>query len=234
MIVKSQEGNLLDVREVKFQSFKGKEFKVAKGSTHPEYSFFTFESEENDFRDKYWNIKDQDIVIDVGSSYGSYALSACAMGATVYAFEPEKTVFHDLFTNIAINEWGNKCFAFNFGMYSSKTFVKMSSYAPHWPILTISEDYKVNTIDKIVELNELTKLDWLKIDVEGAEEHVIYGAMNTIRKLKPKLIVECHVFLNKEIKDNIKSLLLSACDYDIEEVSRPPCIMLCATPKEVK
>ena len=59
---------------------------------HPEYSYFTFEGEERDFRDVYWDVKDGDVVFDVGASYGTYTLSARAMGATVYSFEPEKII----------------------------------------------------------------------------------------------------------------------------------------------
>ena len=119
--------------EYKNQSFKGKEFKVIKGSTHPEYSYYTFESEESNFRNKYWNIKKDDVVFDIGSSYGSYALTACAMDAKVYAFEPEPTVFHGLVNNILINNWQNICYPFNFGLYDSETSVNMKEYAPHWP-----------------------------------------------------------------------------------------------------
>lgn len=77
--------------EIRTISFKGKEFKIIKGSTHPDYSFDTFDKEEHEFRNKYWNIQDGDVVFDIGSSYGSYALTACAAGAEkVYAFELKK------------------------------------------------------------------------------------------------------------------------------------------------
>lgn len=212
--------------EHKEQSFKGKTFRVIKGSTHPEYSYFTFEQEESDFRNQYWNIAEGDVVLDIGSSYGAYALTACAVGATVHAFEPETSVFYDLVNNITINNWHGKCFARNMGLWSSVASVDMKSYAPHWPQQTITSDYSMTTVDKFVEDNNISKVDWMKVDVEGAEEHVIKGALNTIKKFRPKLIIECHVFLNSDIKDNVKALLASVQNYELEEVSRPPCIML--------
>ena len=64
--------------------FKNKKFFITKGSTHPEYSIFTFTDEEADFRNKYWDIKSGELVIDVGTSYGAYSLTACALSATVF------------------------------------------------------------------------------------------------------------------------------------------------------
>jgi FkbM family methyltransferase len=163
----------------------------------------------------------------VGASYGTYSLSACSMGATVYSFEPEKTVFDDLVTNVNINHWNDRCFPANVGLWSYSTVLHMNSYAPHWSALSISSNYKMHAMDQIVKDNKIEKVDWIKIDVEGAEEHVIQGGLQTIKKYHPKLIIECHTFLDKDIKDNIRKLL-SIYDYSFEEVDRDPCIMLIA------
>jgi FkbM family methyltransferase len=216
--------------DVKLHTFKNNEFKIIKGTTHPEYSFFTFDGEERDFRDKYWDIKSGDVVFDIGASYGTYTLSACSMGATVFSFEPETTVFKDLVNNIAINDWNDRCYLKNIGLWSNKDSINMKSYAPHWPEATITSDYTMDTIDNIAEEYKLEKLDWMKIDVEGAEIKTISGGLNTINKFLPKLIVECHTFLDPSIKDSIKNLLSS--NYNFEEIDRPPCIMLYATPKK--
>lgn len=215
--------------EIKEQTFKDQKFIVSKGTVHPEYSFFTFEGEERDFRDKYWDIKSGDVVFDVGASYGTYTLSALSMGAKVFSFEPEPTVFCDLVRNVDLNNWSSQCMLFNSGLWSSKMSLDMKSYAPHWPEQTISCSYAMETLDNISSMSKLNKLDWMKIDVEGAEENVIRGGLQTISKFAPKLIIECHIFLDPKIIENIKSLLLMANDYEFEEVPRPPCTMLCAT-----
>src|SRR5271157_1076755 len=48
---------------------------------------FTDEDEE-EIRSLYWNIKENDIVIDVGCFMGSYTIPALEAGATVYAVDP--------------------------------------------------------------------------------------------------------------------------------------------------
>jgi FkbM family methyltransferase len=215
--------------ERKTQSFKGHEFNVVRGITHPEYSYFTFEEEEKDLRERLWNIQPGEVVFDVGASYGSYTLTACAMGAAVYAFEPEKTVFDDLCKNLVLNDWFyTRCVPHNKGLWSSETRMRMESYAPHWPKLAISGEYAMDTLDHMAEKAKIGRLDWIKIDVEGAEEHVIRGALETIEKFKPNLLIECHVFLDAALVEKIKALLPG---YLFEEIDRPPCTVLYARGK---
>ncbi|MDX1373790.1 MAG: FkbM family methyltransferase, partial [Nitrososphaeraceae archaeon] len=55
---------------------------------------------------------------------------------------------------------------------------------------------KMTTLDKFYESNpDLQKCDIIKIDVEGCEAHVLAGAVETIKKYKPKIIVEAHTFI---------------------------------------
>ncbi len=48
----------------------------------------------------------------------------------------------------------------------------------------------VDTIDNFVEQKNITKLDLLKMDVEGFEENIIFGAEKTIEKLRPNIVSE--------------------------------------------
>ena len=216
--------------ETKKQTFNGKDFYVVKGRVHPDYSYYTFEQEEIDFRNKYWQIKEGDVVFDIGASYGSYTLTAAVMGATVYSFEPEPTVFYDLTKNIELNNWQGKCFPFNLGLWNNEESIDMKQYAPHWPAYTISCNYNMKTLDQIVNENEISKIDWIKIDVEGAEENVIRGGLAAINKFKSKMLIECHPFLDLKITNNIKELLKF--NYKFEEVKRDPCVLLYAEPKD--
>jgi len=212
----------------KVESFKGHEFKVVRGETHPEFSYYTFEEEEKEIREQYWNIKPGEVVVDVGASYGSYTLTACAMGAQVYAFEPEPTVYADLVRNLELNGWlYTRCTPFNLGLWSVQGIVSMKSYAPHWPQHTISGDYNMTTLDNLVGIDQPKRVDWLKVDVEGAEVPVLVGGLETLRRFHPRLLVECHVFLDKEILEKIEALLIPL-DYRLEEIERPPCVMLYA------
>lgn len=216
--------------ETHAEAFRGRAFQVARGSLHPEFSDHLMD-EERDLREKYWDVKEGDVVVDVGASYGSYTLSACAMGATVVAFEPEPSIYRDLVANLHLNGWyGTRAHVFDFGLWDGEAKIPMQTYAPHWPAHTISGPYDMTTLDLVASMNPdllWKRLDWVKVDVEGAEEHVLRGGISTIRKFHPKMLVECHTFLDAGILPRVEELLRSIHpDYLFEEIPRPPCVML--------
>lgn len=221
--------------EIKTVDFRGHEFQVRKGSTHPEYSFFTFTGEEKDFREKYWDIKPGDVVVDAGASYGAYTLAALAAGAAhVIAFEPEPTVNPDLIANIDLNGWGVRCNVFPVGLWSQETTIEMQSYAPHWPAQTITAPFRMSTLDRVIEKwggIGFPQLDWIKIDIEGAELEALKGAVGTIRNFRPRLVVEVHTFLDVDLLPRIVEFFKKEIGrYEFEVVDRKPCEMLIARP----
>lgn len=54
----------------------------------------------------------------------------------------------------------------------------------------IKIDIDVITLDDFMERQNINRLDLLKMDVEGFEEHVIEGAIKTIRKFNPDVVTE--------------------------------------------
>jgi hypothetical protein len=49
---------------------------------------------------------------------------------------------------------------------------------------------EVDTLDALCARSELTRLDFLKIDVEGAEPHVLAGGARVIEKFRPAILLE--------------------------------------------
>ncbi len=48
---------------------------------------------------------------------------------------------------------------------------------------------ETQTIDKMVEENDVKRIDLIKMDIEGAEFNALQGAMKTIRRFRPKLAI---------------------------------------------
>lgn len=190
--------------------FKGQPFGVVEGVTHPAYSVECFKpgGEEYDFRAQHWNVKPGDYVVDAGASYGAYTLAALVSEAVeVWSFEPEPSVFRDLCKNLDVNGYQNssRVFAAEIALWDSVARIDMKGYAPHWPEQTVTGLYNAMPLDDLA--GSMSRFDWFKVDVEGAEERVIRGALHTINKFRPKLIVEAHLFLDEGIPNKIAALL---------------------------
>lgn len=200
------------------QQFRNLTFKVEAlpGTMHPGFALSTFR-EEIEFREKYWDIKPGQTVIDAGAAYGSYTLPALMLGAEVYAFEPEPKIFPNLRYNVYINQF-YQAHLYEYGLWDKVENIDIKTYAPHYATQLTSPTYNMMTLDSINK-----RVDWIKIDVEGAEEKVIMGALHTIQLSHPKLIIECHNFIDPNISENIKKLLPQ---YQFEEIPRDPCVIL--------
>jgi FkbM family methyltransferase len=58
---------------------------------------------------------------------------------------------------------------------------------------------EVDTLDNQIEVNNLPRPDFIKIDVEGLELDVLNGMTQTISEYKPKLLIELHGQSEREI-----------------------------------
>jgi hypothetical protein len=59
------------------------------------------------------------------------------------------------------------------------------------------EDVEARPLDVVVGGLGLGRVDWVKVDVEGAELHVLRGFRSGIARFRPKIIIEVKGF-NRE------------------------------------
>src|ERR687890_1360890 len=154
--------------------------------------------------------KQGDIVVDIGAHMGRYTIiGAKRVGAQgkVVAIEAHPGNFEMLNRNIKLNQLTN-VIPLNYAVYSKETKIKLylpSGESGFTKYNTIMSDW-VNTKDKFVEVNANTldyllqskgireeEVNWIKIDVEGAEFEVLKGAHNVLSKSKDiVLLMELH------------------------------------------
>ncbi len=77
---------------------------------------------------------------------------------------------------------------------------------------------ETRTVDDLVYGNFIPKPDLIKIDIEGAEELLLEGAVKTLVAYKPFLFLEIHSILNMF---NVYSIL-NSCNYDLELLKVEP------------
>ena len=145
--------------------------------------------------------------IDVGANIGYYTLlMANRVGphGKVIAFEPLAENFRILQENIKLNGHAN-VMAENLALMSRTERIELRSATPGaitW-VASVkvdqnsaveSQSVEAVTLDEYVQKKGIAKVDFLKIDVEGAEASVLDGAMSVLSKHRPILLIELHGF----------------------------------------
>jgi FkbM family methyltransferase len=136
-----------------------------------------------------------DCVIDAGAYTGDTAeLFSEIVGETgkVFSFEPFKDSFGKLEQRMLPNV---RCI--NRGLYSSETELEISvnDNEPAGNSVTYTQYANkpdrvyVTTIDKFVKENEISKIDFIKMDVEGSELFALRGGYETIRRFRPNMAI---------------------------------------------
>ena len=167
--------------------------------------------------------KNGDIVLDVGANIGKYAIHCGNLvGKTgkVYAFEPSVKPFELLNKSINENNLDDIVFPINSAVsnYNGKSKLYYSTEEPIASLIyKLSNNFvtiDATTLDSFVENNNITKIDWIKIDVEGAEYDVFLGASKTLKKYNAKLIFEVLKVNENKILNFLNSIGYSVTQLD--------------------
>ncbi len=146
-------------------------------------------------------------VVDVGANIGSHALPlALLVGSRgkVLAFEPTRFAVEKLRANAALNPdlqshievyqlmlTGSATDEVPPAIYSSWPLIAAENlHAHHRGRLMSTEGAGAVTLDGFLTDRKVTHVDFVKIDVDGNEPAVLRGALKTIERHKPKILME--------------------------------------------
>lgn len=151
------------------------------------------------------------IALDCGANIGVHTVEwarAMTDWGRVIAFEAQERIFYALAGNIALNNCGNASAIHaalgaeaglmsipepdydqpgNFGGFELKA--RADGAEPIGQAIDygrLTKEVKVVAIDELA----LPRLDFLKIDVEGMELEVLHGAIDSLRRHRPQMVVE--------------------------------------------
>ena len=159
-----------------------------------------------------YNIKN---IIDIGANFGYHTLlfsRECSIN--VYAFEPQTQNFNLLEDNIKNNNIKN-IILYNYACGDKNCEVKMPIYNINQTInmgdITPNIGFINNnfSITKSILLDEIifpSKIDLIKIDVQGWEKKVLIGSQKLLKTHKPLLIVEFEHFQLKKTNTTCEEL----------------------------
>lgn len=145
---------------------------------------------------------------DVGAYFGYYALLVSHLSrgrAKVHAFEPFDANYRLLLEHKELNRFAN-LHAHQLAVSDHSGEVEFQSprasvnnYGGGWVLaegeqpegpITRLQTVRSVSLDAFVAENDIEKVDFIKIDTEGAEMSVLRGAADTIQRFKPAMMIE--------------------------------------------
>jgi FkbM family methyltransferase len=137
-----------------------------------------------------------DIVLDAGANVGVFTRKALGAGASkVIAIEPGPENLECLRRNFAAEIADGRVVIYPKGVWDKDDVLKLSvdpaSSARDSFVRPIENaqyvEAPLTTIDELVAELGLPRVDFIKMDIEGAEKKAVVGAANTIAKYRPRM-----------------------------------------------
>lgn len=149
-------------------------------------------------------------ILDIGANIGNHSIywATRSKASKIVAFEPIYETFKILEKNIEINNLGSIITPFNFAIGEKEALASIEFFNTEnhgATSLAISENGKIKVVSLDDFLINEEHFEFVKIDVEGFEEHVLRGGEKTFLKNKPFIFIEIH----KNNYSRISNLLMS-------------------------
>ena len=138
-------------------------------------------------------IKSGDIFLDIGANIGMSSIRAESCGASqIYAVEPDPDIYEALTKNKA-NNWTLN----NIAISCEEGSIKINK----WPSNSESRLITCITLDQFFEKHKIVKIDYMKVDIEGAEKFAFKNVKDEVWDKISKVFFELHSFTEEERVD---------------------------------
>ena len=148
------------------------------------------------------------VAIDVGANRGYLSVAMSRQFEHVFAFEPDESNRQKLLETLEVNQVKNvQIFNSALSNVNGSGELRYSTSHGHH---TLEADHLTKSIgkqpvvtqrlDDFAELNQITSIDLLKIDVEGHELSVLRGAEKLLREMRIKSVIFEHSLALTEVQ----------------------------------
>ena len=180
------------------------------------------------------------VALDIGANIGlqSIRMSKCVGDSGfVYAFEPLNYLQTKFKRNISLNNCANITLM-PIALSDREEKLNLKIHENEWNQGTFSlahtgqgnshQEVSVKTGDQLSEIQNLSRIDLIKIDVEGFEYHVLKGLSATIHKHQPRIIFEYDENYWTRTGQSIVDCynFLKALNYNLYQVSALSCELI--------
>lgn len=154
-------------------------------------------------------LKEDMTFVDVGANQGEFSLFAAKRlsKGSVLAFEPMSMFFDRLLFNVRLNGMGNvTCHQLGLSDHAGQVPIYFNAHNEinHEGLASLfasggnSDEKEMISLGRLDDVIGASRIDFVKIDVEGSEWAVLRGAEQVLRRCRPALMVE----LNDETAAN--------------------------------
>lgn len=132
------------------------------------------------------------VSLDIGANIGTHTVTLAGLSLQVHAFEPQRRVFEILARNAA--SFGNVT-AHNVAADNAPGIARMKAPTKNVGATEIARDGTGETVTcvRIDDLDFAAPIGFIKIDVEKHELEALAGALETVRRDRPVIIMEDQV-----------------------------------------
>lgn len=202
------DNELLNLGEIK--DVQGSTMSIAEKYGWPHAIYHEIYNLQDYYLNRIKRINEGDVVVDLGANIGVFNRWAYSQGAAkVISFEPDKRYFKVLQKNVdpksvlfnaaMSNKVGTTNLFESNHLGGSNIFTSNTSNVVNYPVRTYTFDY-------LFETGFLTTIDFLKIDIEGAEILVFEGISDeNLSKIKTISLEYHHAHLNfdKKLREDL-------------------------------
>src|SRR6266852_1368921 len=143
-----------------------------------------------------------DIVLDCGANVGVYTREALKNGAKiVVSIEPAPENIECLRRNFASEIAAGRVILYPKGVWDKDEMLVMrvdpdnsaaDSFIIRRPGAVETKQLPLTTIDKLVAELKLDRVDYIKMDIEGAEQRALQGCRDTLGKYHPRMALSAY------------------------------------------
>lgn len=146
------------------------------------------------------DVRPGDIVLDCGAHVGVFTQQALDRGASkVVAIDPDPVQLECLRRNFADEIARGRVILTPKGVWSSGGTLTLNVGVQNSGMSSLVEetggetiDVAVTTIDDLVKELGLERVDYIKMDIEGAEREALRGGLQTISAFRPRILLETY------------------------------------------
>lgn len=204
--------NLFSNRNVKFKLIRRKQSNLIFETFYKNHTFLTYQPLYNiildfDYYQHYYKVKRGDVIIDGGSNIGILSLlfaKLVGVKGKVFSFEPDKYNIKEMRSNFRLNNMTDSLNIQEDLIWSSEDLIDfqesgtVASSAFWFSDETNIVKKKTISLDKWIIKNGVNRLDYIKMDIEGAELEAIKGCKEIILKYQPNFAIASYHVINNE------------------------------------